>query len=171
MAKIHPIRGCPKGVDRSKIGERTLTHGHTRGRRHTPEYKAWLHLIDRCENKNCKNYSDYGGRGIAVCKEWRESFAAFFAHIGPRPSGTQLDRIDNNRGYEPGNVRWTTRAVQCRNRRSNHFFTHDGKTMCLKDWAAHFGIKYLVVWKRINWGNWPFEKAMTTPVRQSTKTK
>ena len=86
----------------------------------TPEYDIWKAMKQRCANPNCKEFKDYGGRGITVCAEWAKDFGAFIASVGRRPAkGLTLDRIDNSKGYEPGNVRWATRAEQSRNRRVN----------------------------------------------------
>jgi excisionase family DNA binding protein len=83
---------------------------------HSVEYRAWRHAKERCFNPNARGYARYGGRGITMCPEWRHDFAAFFAHIGPRPAkGLLLDRIDNDKNYEPGNVRWATPLVSGRN--------------------------------------------------------
>ncbi len=72
----------------------------------------------RCYNTKYRDYAHWGGRGITVCDAWRDDFAAFFAHVGVRPSrGHSIDRIDNERGYEPGNVRWATYSQQNNNRR------------------------------------------------------
>lgn len=85
----------------------------------TPEYRTWLSMIERCTNPRAIGYKHYGGRGIAVCEAWRNSFQAFYSYMGSRPKGLTIDRIDMNKGYEPGNVRWATKQVQVRNRRIN----------------------------------------------------
>lgn len=103
--------GCARDA---ALAQRNKTHGLS----NLPEYKTWCGMKDRCHNPKNKHFKDYGGRGIVVCNEWREDFGAFFAHIGPKPSPElSVDRIDVNRGYEPGNVRWATASQQSRNRR------------------------------------------------------
>lgn len=93
---------------------RHLKHGG----KGTAEYRTWQAMKRRCLNPNSQDYKNYGGRGIAVCPEWRDDFAVFLAHVGPRPgSGYTIDRLDVNGNYEPGNVRWATAAEQRRNQR------------------------------------------------------
>lgn len=83
----------------------------------TTEYASWAAAKSRCHSVTNKRYHEWGGRGIAMCEEWRNDFAAFRSHMGPKPKGTSLDRIDNDRGYEPGNCRWATPKQQANNRR------------------------------------------------------
>src|ERR1700751_5398398 len=87
-------------------------------REYLKEWNAWQAARQRCGNPNNPQYNWYGGRGINVSEKWND-FSSFLRDVGPSPSGLLLDRIDNDKGYEPGNCRWTDRATQARNRTNN----------------------------------------------------
>jgi hypothetical protein len=104
----------------------------------SPLYKRWQHMLQRCENPNHHSYRNYGGRGITVCERWHK-FENMLEDIGEPPHAkATLDRIDNNRGYEPGNTRWVTIKVQNRNRRSNFMVAYNGETKPLSEWCEQF---------------------------------
>lgn len=91
-------------------------HGKARKKTRTPTYVTWMNMIQRTTNPQNPAWKNYGGRGITVCDRWRD-FANFLADMGERPAGLTLDRIDNDRGYGPGNCRWATWSQQRRNQR------------------------------------------------------
>lgn len=100
--------------------ERYTTHGHSKGRTITPEFSCWSAMIKRCTNKNVKQYSDYGGRGITVCEQWLDNFQNFYDDMGDKPSlDYTIDRINVNGNYEPSNCRWATVNEQSWNKRTS----------------------------------------------------
>lgn len=153
--------GCLQRESRSDpIRSRNkITHGMTR----SDEYDIWAHMKDRCFNKNHKHYDSYGGRGITICPEWVNDFAAFVAFVGPRPSkGHSIDRINNDGNYEPGNVRWATQIEQNRNRRHNIILTVDGVDKLLVEWAEIKGIPRSTIQGRLAKG-WTHSDAVNKP--------
>jgi hypothetical protein len=93
--------------------------GVTHGMYGTPAHTSWQGMIARCSNPKHPSFKNYGGRGIHVAEAWQgeEGFQAFFDHLGPRPDGCSLDRIDAFGHYEPGNVRWASKELQEANKR------------------------------------------------------
>lgn len=103
-------KGCGKCRDYRHVD-------HCRKGYQSPEYRAWRDMKTRCRNPNFRQWQDYGGRGIDYCDRW-ESFATFLADMGTKPSpDLTLERVDNERGYEPSNCIWATRLQQRHNRR------------------------------------------------------
>lgn len=97
---------------------RCLKHGNARANAKTPEYSIWKTMKDRCFRRANPRFADWGGRGITVCERWRNSFPAFLADMGARPSRLHsLDRVNNDGNYEPGNCRWATAIQQAANKR------------------------------------------------------
>ena len=90
------------------------------GMYNTFEYKVWHAMIQRSTNINHKQYSNYGGRGITVCKKWLNSFTAFYNDMGKKPfPKAQIDRIDNDKGYYKDNCRWVSNTENQHNKRNN----------------------------------------------------
>lgn len=140
--------GCLRA---EQLRARRLQHGAT----NTREYRAWCKMKERCANPNTAGYHLWGGRGIAVCGRWVSSFQAFLSDMGPCPPGNSLDRIDNERGYEPDNCRWASHRQQCNNQRRNVTITHVGRTQTIAEWARELDISYATLHRRISIRNEP----------------
>ena len=133
-------------------------HGHSE----SPTYQVWCRMRGRCLSPTNPDYRYYGARGISICQRW-ESFALFLEDMGERPSlNHSIERIDNNGNYEPGNCRWATRAEQSRNTRRTVYLTHDGRTMCLEDWARETGLNRGTINSRLKLG-FSVAEALTLP--------
>jgi hypothetical protein len=129
-----------------------------------PLFGIWSAMVNRCQNPKDKRYERYGGRGIKVCERWLDvnNFIADM-HPGHKP-GLQIDRKDNDGPYHPGNCHWATTKQQTRNYSRNVILEHDGKRMCVVDWADETGISAKVLYDRVAHG-WDASKALTKPVK------
>lgn len=146
------------------VKRRMATLNRTHGKSKTVLYRVWRGMIQRCEDANSPHFRYYGGRGITVCAEWRNSFEAFERDMGPGyRAGLSIDRINNSLGYFADNCRWATDTQQSRNRRFNHLLTFEGETRCLSEWAEVTGIKATTLRERLRRG-WPLERALTQGV-------
>ena len=140
----------------------------THGRRDTPEYNAWRAMKDRCYNRRCKSYPNYGGRGITVCPQWENSFENFFADMGLKPTSSHsIDRKDNNGNYEPDNCRWATITEQNQNTRRTINITHPttGESKCIAEWGLLLGGSRWIVGARLKMG-WTEYASISTPLRR-----
>jgi hypothetical protein len=160
--------GCLKKDATAARNRRLATHGHSRTGQLTPTFKVWSSMHGRCKYSCVNAYKDYGGRGIRVCDRWSgpNGFASFLADMGERPTGMQIDRIDCNGDYEPGNCRWETPKVQARNKTNTVRITFRGETMPAVDWAERLGLNVAALMARHRAG-WPVEKMLTVPVSRS----
>ena len=135
--------GCLRREVTSKMKRE---HGDSKRGQPHPLYSVWTSMKQRCANKRCKSYPNYGGRGIKVCDRWLNSFEKFKEDMFDTwKKGLTIERIDNNRDYTPDNCRWATRAEQSRNKRNNR--TYQGK--CITDWARELGISRITIYDRI----------------------
>lgn len=155
-----------------------LTHGHSRTGNRLAEYSVWLGIKNRCLfSSNPHMRKNYADRGITVCARWRESFEAFLADMGPRPSPTHsIDRRDNDGHYScgtcpecvehdwPANCHWATVEQQTRNKRTSRLLTLNGETRAITQWARVFGLHPGTVSYRLGQGMSP-EQALATPRR------
>lgn len=150
-AKTHTIKECANEysvsysvmasyLSRYKIPHKSACRIH--GCTNTRLFSIWHGMKKRCYEKKHNNYTNYGGRGIGVCSEWKESFIAFksWAEANGYKDNLTLDRIDNNKNYCPENCRWLTIKEQQSNRRNNHWVTYKGITKTATQWASELGI-------------------------------
>lgn len=133
----------------ASCGCESSRHGGTGSKLHG----VWHRIIQCCTDKNYVAYKNYGGRGISVCKEWK-SFSKFrdWALSNGYEAGLTIDRINNDGDYEPGNCRWTTRAEQAKNKRTNVWVLHDGIRMIASDYSRLTGVSLSTVLYRIRSG-------------------
>lgn len=153
--------GCLKIERTAAMGVANKTHGFSkRGKL----YHVWTQMMRRCYSPGSKDYPGYGGRGIAVCDEWRD-VAAFFAwaHGAGYREGLTIDRINNGGPYSPRNCRFIENKFQGKNTRRVRFLTINGVVMSVSDWSRRSGIKYRTILQRLNMG-WPAERAVMEPL-------
>ena len=140
---------------------------HGRGTDTSGTYSAWMSMRARCLQPGHHDHKNYGGRGITICPEWAD-FKTFLSDMGEQPKGLTLDRIDNAKGYEPGNCRWATMKENQRNKRTNRLVMHEGRSRPLVEWAEEAGISHGTLTKRLDAG-WPVPRALTEPTRQYSR--
>lgn len=149
--KTHYICKCDCGnikiVDKySLIQGRTKSCGclvYKHGGTGTHLYMIWKNIRYRCNNENHREYKNYGGRGITICKEWDDYnvFMTWSKNNGYK-DGLSIDRIDGNKGYSPDNCRWIYFEEQSKNKTSNLYFLYNSKIYNLHQLASILNINY-----------------------------
>lgn len=134
------------------------------GQAGTRTHKIWQQMKSRCTNRKLPEFRHYGERGIRVCERWL-TFENFLVDMGECPPTLSIDRIDNDKGYEPGNCRWATQREQCNNQRRTVRLTHNGQTLPLQQWADITGIDPGCLFWRYQDG-WSHDRILTTPSKQ-----
>lgn len=150
------------------------TSSITHNQRHSRLYGVWSNIKDRCYNESSGCYKNYGGRGICMCDEWKDSFESFSLWAygnGYDPSADRfkctIDRIDVNGMYCPDNCRWVDQKTQSNNRRNTFYITTNEETHTLSEWSDITGIKYHTLFARINKLGWEPEAALGLTSNQS----
>lgn len=166
----HVRRGATKSCgcyNRDRIRQKTAKHNFGGTKIQT----AWSHIKQRCYNPNCKSYADYGGRGIKMCDEWKNSLESFgqWSLANGYEDGLTIDREDNDGDYEPSNCRWVSMTVQENNKRNNRFVMYNGEKMTLSQLARLTGMDRTTLHKRIVSYGWSAERAVTEPVGRNCR--
>lgn len=162
--------GCMK-KEQDQVNFKRTTHGDAHRGSVERLWHTWQGIKKRTSNPKDKAYFRYGGRGITMCDEWRESYSTFkeWALQNGYADNLTIERIDNNGNYEPSNCRWATIEEQCNNRRTNVLVEWDGKTQNIKQWSEEKGIPYRVLHDRYHrYGLRPPE--LFKPIRNHKKT-
>ena len=150
--------GC---IRKLSNGVNSIKHGKS----NTRLYRIWHCMRNRCNNSKNPKHTVYFDRNITVCDEWLNDFRAFYdwSMANGYSDKLTIDRIDNDKGYNPDNCRWATQKEQQRNKRNNHNITYNGETHCLIEWCELLNLNYGKIKTRINDLNWNIERAFTTP--------
>lgn len=161
--KLVEIRLLKLGLVKT-CSEKGCGVGRKHGKSNSKVYLAWRAMKKRCNNQSSPQYKNYGGRGIDYDPRW-EDFEVFLSEVGePSTPELTIDRIDNSKGYWPGNVRWTTVKVQSNNKRTNTVLEFLGEERTLAGWAEQTGIKISTICERLRMG-WSIERTLGTPTR------
>lgn len=169
VSKGSLVRGYTKSCgcyNLEKIIERNTKHNLNKTRIHN----TWVHMKQRCFNKNTQAYANYGGRGITVCEEWKNDFMAFYnwAINNEYTDELTIERVDVNGNYCPENCTWITKSQQCLNTRKNVFLTYNGMTKTIKEWADYFNVTYSAFFHRVERG-WDLDRIFNQPFKTRKK--
>lgn len=148
LASGHTIScGC---VSRKLASQRMTDMHFVHGKADHPLYNTLRKMIDRCYNPECKDYSNYGNRGISICREWYNPANSYdeeclrnfwnWSMTHGYEKGLSIDRINVNGNYEPSNCRWVNDIVQSNNVRTNHLINFNGQILTVAQLASVLGV-------------------------------
>lgn len=170
--------GCAHRERAKQLGLSRKRHGRCTGKKPSGAWRSWRAMMQRCCDKNSRNFPLYGGRGIKVCDRWNTSFEDFLEDMSEPPPKHSIDRIDNSGHYScgkcseclendwPANCQWATAKQQGRNKRNNHLVTHGGLTLTLTEWSERNGLPRNLIGRRLQRG-WEVGLALTAPPDRS----
>lgn len=137
------------------------------GKKALKEYRIWKAMKSRCYAPSQGTHGYYQTYNIQVCNRWLHSFDAFMKDMGPIPGPDySIERIDVYGNYEPKNCKWIPMSEQSKNRTNCLFFTHNGRTECLKEWARIIGVNYTTLYMSITRDKRTFEEAFARYSKQ-----
>ena len=150
--------GC---VSTNLLRKNSYKHGMS----HSRIYGIWDSMVCRCSTKTSGSYKNYGGRGISVCEDWKNSFSNFYnwAVENGYKDNLTIDRIDVNGNYCPSNCRWISMKKQQNNKTNNRIISFNGEQHTMTEWGEITGIKEYNIYNRLQDG-WSVEDALTKPV-------
>lgn len=151
-------------LGRFGCGCNRVKHGHAR----SPLYNIWRRINGACYDPDHPSFHLYGGRGVRVCRRWRNSLSDFVADVGRKPRGNYvLGLLDAKRGFRPGNVRWMLRAELSRRGGRHQAIEYRGERLTLSEWARRLGMSQNGLRKRVKTCEAlgaDVTEALTTPV-------
>jgi hypothetical protein len=130
-----------------------MANAPTHGMSGSPTYMSWFAMKQRCQNPKHPKFPTYGAVGIRVCDGW-QAFEAFYRDMGERPKGRTIDRIDETKGYEPGNCRWATPGEQSAHLRTTRYVRYGSERLAVSVLSKRLGIAKNTLVYRIDAG-WP----------------
>jgi hypothetical protein len=176
IRKVHLQRQSTKSCG-CTVKENAVLRNTSHGFSNSLLWEVWKGMNSRCNNPANQSYRHYGGKGVQVSERWKQRFDGVeigfmnFSNdvLSTYREGLEIERIDNNKNYEPSNCTWASRKDQILNRSITRFLEFQGKILCLSDWAELLGINKNTLFSRIDVLGWSVEKAFTTPARKVNK--